>query len=113
MAHIGGLFVGVAYGSDTELVKKILLEIGSQHPKVLRKPAPNVWFREFGDSSLNFELLVWTNEPNLHDFIRSDINFEIDKAFRENGIQIPFPQHDLHLKTAIPLPIQNAAMTRN
>jgi len=97
--------VGVAYGSDTELVKEILLKVAETHPKVLKKPAPDVWFREFGDSSLNFTLLVWTRQPHLHDVIRSDLNFEIDKAFRTHGIEIPFPQRDLHLKSGMSLPV--------
>jgi small-conductance mechanosensitive channel len=97
--------VGVAYGSDTELVRKIMIEIAEKHAKVLKKPAPDVWFREFGDSSLNFSLLIWTTEPHLHDVIRSDLNFAIDKAFREQGVEIPFPQRDLHLRTSIPIPL--------
>ena len=101
--------VSVAYGSDTELVRDILLETAAAHPQVLKKPAPEVWFREFGDSSLNFTLLIWTREPHLHDVIRSDLNFAIDKAFRQQGVEIPFPQHDLHLKSAVPLPLEKIA----
>lgn len=101
--------VGVAYGSDTELVRDTLLEMAATHAKVLKKPSPEVWFREFGDSSLNFTLLVWTREPHLHDVIRSDLNFAIDKAFRQRGVEIPFPQRDLHLRTAVPLPLEKIA----
>lgn len=92
--------VGVAYGSDVERVTRTLLEVAEQTEGVLKKPDPTVWFTEFGNSSLNFELLVWTDEPIYHRVLRSRLNYAIDAAFRRNGIQIPFPQHDLHIKSA-------------
>ncbi|MFC1508881.1 mechanosensitive ion channel family protein [Candidatus Omnitrophota bacterium] len=95
--------VGVSYGSDVERVRETLLKVGNAHPKVLKSPEPKVLFYEFGDSSLNFDLLIWTDKPLNQLFLRSDINFAIVKAFREEGIQIPFPQRDLHVKSAIPI----------
>ena len=94
--------VGVAYGSDTELVKDCLLKVMDSHPDVEKEPAPVVRFAEFGNSSLNFELYFWA-----HIFKRwitiSDLNFAIDKIFRENNIEIPFPQRDLHIRSEKPL----------
>ncbi len=65
----------------------------------LTDPEPRVQFLGFGDSSLNFDLLVWVEDPSRQYFVRSDLNFAVVKAFREGGITIPFPQRDLHLRT--------------
>lgn len=92
--------VGVAYGSDIDLVKKILLDVSVKHQKVLKRPAPSVWFEEFGDSSLNFKLFVWTREPENRFGLRSDLNAMIDSEFRKHHVTIPFPQRDLHFKTS-------------
>ncbi len=95
--------ISVAYGSDMGLVKKVLLELGSKHPKVLDNPGPKVLFKEFGDSSLNLELGIWIRVGSIgRQQLYSDINFAIDKAFRDHGIEIPFPQRDLHVRTAAP-----------
>ncbi len=98
--------VGVAYGSDTKLVKQALLEAASEHPEVLGSPEPQVWFLEFGDSSLNFRLLVWVPDPLSRFRVESDLHFAVDDAFREHGIEIPFPQRDLHLRSAVVLPVE-------
>lgn len=90
--------VGVAYGSDIPKVKGALLEVARNHPDVLRSPAPDVWFLQFGNSSLDFDLLVWTDKPEKQYLLRSQINYAIDEAFRRENITIPFPQHDVHLK---------------
>ncbi|OVE75929.1 hypothetical protein BVX98_06735 [bacterium F11] len=90
--------IGVAYGSDVEKVKQVLLEVADKHPLVLKDPAPYVFFLEFGDSSLNFKLYAWLKQPDIRLKARSELNFAIDKAFRENDITIPFPQRDLHVK---------------
>ncbi len=90
--------VGVAYGSDTNLVSKLLVEAALLHEKVSKKKKPKVWLTEFGDSSLNFKLLFWTQEKFRIEQIKSDINFNINKLFYENGITIPFPQRDVHIK---------------
>jgi len=90
--------IGVEYGSDVQKVKDILLEIADSHPKVLKTPAPEVWFEEFADSSLNFKLLIWIGRAEEEKPIRSDINFAIDEEFRKGNITIPFPQRDINLK---------------
>ena len=92
------LKVGVAYGSDVELVKNILLECANNHPDINRNPKPMVLFKDFGDSSLDFSLLFWTKKTWRIEPIRSDLRFAIDKAFRENSVEIPFPQTDVHIK---------------
>lgn len=92
--------VGVSYGSDTRLVEKVLKEVGKSHIKVIDYPAPTVIFLSFGDSSLNFELRVWTKELWDNESLKSDIRFSIDEAFREHAITIPFPQTDLHIKSS-------------
>jgi len=100
--HVG---VGVSYDSDTALVKKVLLEVGAAHESVLKYPAPDVAFTGFGDSSLDFELLVWIAEPPRQKRIASELCFAIFEAFNEHSIEIPFPQRDLHLRSAETLPI--------
>lgn len=90
--------VGVAYGSDTELVKQLLIEAAQHHEKVLNFPRPFVRFTDFGNSSLDFEVHFWTVEFIRIEDVRSDIRFSIDQAFRENNITIPFPQRDLWFK---------------
>lgn len=89
--------VGVAYGSDTTAVRDALTAACQGNPAVLRTPAPQVFFSSFGDSSLNFTLLVWTREPRRQYEIVSDLNFRIEAILREQGITVPFPQRDLHL----------------
>jgi len=92
--------VGVAYGSDVDKVHDILETIGRAHPEVItdgRAPAPSVLFMGFGDSSLDFELRVRVQRIERRFSVMSDINFSIDKAFREAGVTIPFPQRDLHV----------------
>jgi small-conductance mechanosensitive channel len=89
--------VGVAYGSDVELVRKILVKIAEEQTTVLKEPKPMALFTDFADSSLNFRIaFTLTNSFDVR-FTQSNIRFEIDKAFRENNISIPFPQRDVHL----------------
>jgi small-conductance mechanosensitive channel len=92
--------VGVAYGSDTQLVKKILLEVVKQNGHVLKYPTPIVRFTDFGDSSLNFEVLFWSNDFNRIEDIKSDIRFEIDHEFRKANVEIPFPQRDIWIRSS-------------
>ncbi|MEO9569716.1 MAG: mechanosensitive ion channel domain-containing protein [Polaribacter sp.] len=89
--------VGVAYGSDIELVKNILIEVAKAHPKVLKNISPRVLFTDFADSALQFKLLFVINNSYEHLTIKSDLRFAIDKKFRENNVTIPFPQRDIHL----------------
>jgi len=92
--------IGVAYGSDVELVKRVLLEVAAEKDDVLEDPAPTVFFDSFGDSSLNFELGVWRKTEALRPRrLISDLNFAIDRKFRKHDIEIPFPQRDLHIKS--------------
>lgn len=91
--------VGVAYGSDVRLVERILLEAAKNHSMIVKTPAPFVRFKDFGESSLDFELYFWTANDFLVENIKSDLRFEIDHQFRENKVEIPFPQRDLHFKT--------------
>jgi small-conductance mechanosensitive channel len=90
--------VGVAYNSDIDLVTETLLKAAEDVENVLSDPAPKVQFLKFGDWSLDFRLLVWTNRPRLHTQIRSDINYRLEKLFREARIEIPFPQTELRLR---------------
>jgi small-conductance mechanosensitive channel len=89
--------VGVAYGSDVQLVKKLLLEAVLHHKDILKEPQPNVLFTDFGESSLNFKVAFTINDSFNARFPKSDIRFEIDRLFRENNITIPFPQRDIHI----------------
>ncbi len=89
--------VGVAYGSDTERVQATLLAVAAAEPRVLAAPPPEVRFDSFGESSLDFSLLVWVADPREDLRISSALRFSIDRAFRAAGIHIPFPQRDVHL----------------
>ena len=96
------IIVGVAYGSDVDRVRELLLEVASQHRMVLKKPLPIVLFNDFGDNALLFELLIPINRSFESNIVKSDIRFAIDKAFRENNIEIPFPQRVVHLPKNTP-----------
>lgn len=92
--------VGVSYNEDPEKIKTILLEVADKNPHVLKKPEPSVLFDEYGDSSLNFYLAVWTSthtdKPRI---LKSELYFEIFKEFKKHKVEIPFPQRDIHIKT--------------
>ena len=94
--------VGIAYGSDTILAHKTLLQVCREHPLVLEHPEPTVFFVSFGDSSLNFEVRAFVSEPTNTGRTRiiHDLHMAIDKACRQNDITIAFPQRDLHFKTS-------------
>ncbi|MCK5400770.1 MAG: mechanosensitive ion channel [Flavobacteriaceae bacterium] len=89
--------VGVAYGSDVELVKKLLIEAAKNHPSVLKKPEPLVLFTNFGDSSLDFRLIFTLNNSFKAMIPKSDLRFKVNQLFKENNITIPYPQRDVHL----------------
>lgn len=92
--------VGVAYGSDLQKVSEALIAAGSEHPKALQDPAPSVFLKQFGDSSIDFELVVWSEEMSYRPArFKSDLNFLIERKLREAGIEIPFPQRDVYLKS--------------
>ncbi len=91
--------VGVAYGSDVDKVTRILLECADRQEKISSSPKPFVRFKDFGNSSLDFQLFFWTTENFRVEFIKSEIRYKIDAAFRAEGVQIPFPQRDVHIRS--------------
>jgi small-conductance mechanosensitive channel len=94
--------VGVAYGSDVNKVRDALVAAGRSNPKVLEDPAPSVFLKQFGESSIDFELVVWSTEmSNRPARFKSDLNFAIEEKLREAGIEIPFPQRDLHIRSGV------------
>ncbi len=95
------IVVGVAYGSDVALVRDTLLEIAHKTPKVLKHPAPDVLFSDFGDSALIFRLRLWTDIENMLK-VETAVRFEIDRLFRERSIEISFPQRDIHIRSWLP-----------
>ncbi len=92
------VLVGVDYQSQSQEVKKILLDIAKDNPYVVDYPAPNVRLTSFGDSALDFELIFFSRNYMIIEDIKSDLRFEIDKRFKENNISIPFPQRTVHVK---------------
>ncbi|MCF8304519.1 MAG: mechanosensitive ion channel [Bacteroidales bacterium] len=95
------LSVGVAYGSDVQKVRQILLECARVHPNVSKEIEPFVRFTDFGNSSLDFELLFWSTNIFRIENVLSDLRFEIDRKFREKQVTIPFPQRDVHIRTQV------------
>ncbi|MCR9153238.1 MAG: mechanosensitive ion channel family protein [Croceimicrobium sp.] len=90
-----GVDVGVAYGSDTQKVEKLLLEAAAENQDVIAKPEPIVFFKDFGESSLDFTLFFFSRNLFRIERTKSDLRFAIDKKFRENNVAIPFPQRDI------------------
>jgi len=92
--------VGISYNEDPEKIRKLLTEVVNENHGVLSSPEPYIRFEGFGDSSLNFDVLVWTSEyidrPKI---LRSELYYEIFAKFKEHNIEIPFPQQDIHLKS--------------
>ncbi len=91
--------VGVAYGSDVDHVIETLEGVAAEHGEICESPAARVRFRQFGESSLDFELLSWIERPVDRGRIRHELGCSVYKAFLKNGIEIPFPQRDLHVRT--------------
>jgi potassium efflux system protein len=90
--------VGIAYGSDTELACRLLRQAAEEHANVLTNPPIAVLFRAFGDSALNFELRCFIAEPGVSLGTVHDLNMRINQLFRENGVEIAYPQMDLHIR---------------
>jgi len=91
--------VGVAYGSDLAKVLELLLAAAAGHEAVVKDPAPSAIFTAFGNSSIDFELRVWIGDISRRQVVRSELGQAVDRLFREAGVEIPFPQRDLHLRT--------------
>jgi potassium-dependent mechanosensitive channel len=94
--------VGVAHGSDVNKVREALIAAGRSNPHVLPDPAPSVFLTQFGENAIDFELVVWSSEMSHRPSrFKSDLNFAIEEKFREAGIEIPFPQRDLHIRSGV------------
>ena len=94
--------VGVAYGSDISKVGEALLTAGRENANTLKEPVPTVFLKQFGDNSIDFELVVWSSEMSARPSrYRSDLNFAIEQKFREAGIEFAFPQRDLHIRDGV------------
>jgi small-conductance mechanosensitive channel len=94
--------VGVSYGSNPKQVEKILLDVANNNSDVIKHKPIEVWFTEYGDSSLNFTLLVWTDVRKVGVLaMRSSLYYNIFEALKEAGIAIPFPQRDLHIRSGL------------
>ena len=91
--------IGVSYGSDLYKVKQSIIDICSSHPEVLKNPPPGVYFANFGESMLDLLMICWVNDYKEKFRITDELNMEIKKKFEEQGIEIPFPQRDIHIKT--------------
>jgi small-conductance mechanosensitive channel len=91
--------VGVSYGSDVDQVCELLKNIALEHPEIMKTPEPRVRLRSFGASSLDFELMGWIDHPELRGRIRHELHMNIYKGFAEAGVEIPFPQQDVHVKS--------------
>ncbi len=99
--------VGVAYGSDVNKVREALLAAASENANTLKDPAPSVFLEKFGENSIDFELVVWSSEMSYRPRrYRSDLNFAMEQKLREAGIEIAFPQRDLHIRSGV-LKVQN------
>ena len=106
--------VGIAYGSDIDKVRAALIAAGKENPHTLSDPEPSVFLEKFGDSSIEFELVVWSSEMSYRPRrYRSDLNFAIEQKLREAEIELAFPQRDLHIRSGV-LQVQNVgASDRN
>ena len=99
--------VGVAYGSDVKKVREALLAAASENANTLKDPAPSVFLEKFGENSIDFELVAWSSEMSYRPGrYRSDLNFAMEQKLREAGIEIAFPQRDLHIRSGV-LKVQN------
>ncbi|MFQ5630063.1 MAG: mechanosensitive ion channel family protein [bacterium] len=100
--------VGVSYDSDLDTVLQSLQEVADENHEVLKKPAPEVLLMNFGDSSWDMQLRVWIKDPKRHRNVRSDLNCAIVHKFRQNHVEIPFPQRDLHVRSPLPVPLSSS-----
>jgi small-conductance mechanosensitive channel len=98
--------VGVAYGSDTREVERLIRKVLEEHERIVDDPTPLVLFHAFGDSALVFRALFWIRDVTLRGVVASDVRFRIDECFREAGVVMAFPQRDVHLDTRGPLAVR-------
>ncbi len=108
--------VGVSYASDPAEIRKVLTQVAAANSDVLPQPPPDVIFTGFGDNSIDFQLRVWTeSKVQTYPTLKSDLYFAIFQAFRDNGIEIPFPQRDLHIRSVdLPIPVrQDSPLSNN
>ena len=93
--------VGVGYNSDPQKIRDLLLQVAAENPNVLQDPKPDVIFTDYGDNSLNFSLRVWTSQrAHTPAILKSDLYFTLFRVFSDHGIELPFPQRDLHLRSS-------------
>jgi small-conductance mechanosensitive channel len=102
--------VGVSYSSDIDLVIRALTEVAREHPDILKIPEPTVLLKEFGDSSWNMLLRVWLGSTRRYYKIKSELNIGIVRKFHDYGVEIPFPQRDLHVRSPLPLPLKQESI---
>ena len=103
--------VSVAYGSDIVKVRDTLLAVAGENRHTLKEPVPGVFLENFGENAIDFKLVVWSSEMSARPSrYRSDINFAIAEKFREAGIEMPFPQRDLHIRSGV-LKVENVTET--
>jgi small-conductance mechanosensitive channel len=103
----------VAYGSDVEKVKELLLSVARENPQALKEPAPSVFFDSFAENGFKFELAVWTEEMTFNPRrFRSNLNYAIEKKFRDNKIEVPLAQREIHLRSGTLVLQQPAASDR-
>lgn len=103
--------IGVAYGTDVDRVLQLLRQASGKHHEILPDPEPQVLFVGFGESALDFELRVWVRELSLRLEVRSAVLAEVDRLFRSEGIEIPFPQRDLHVRSIDPRALDSVLRT--
>jgi len=96
------ILIGVSYDSDPEMVSDILLKAAKANRRTLSYPSPVVYFSGFGDSSLDFEVRIFINNVDDRIPVKNELRFEIFKQFKEAGVEIPYPQRDLHLRSLVP-----------
>ena len=90
--------VGVSYDTDPKRVERLLLKVGESHEMALENPEPFVRFQRFGDSSLDFDLIIYVKDKNYMFQVKSELHYSIYELFKKEGIEIPFPQRDLNIK---------------
>ncbi len=100
--------VGVSYNSDLDVVLRCLREVAEETDGVLNDPKPDVLLDGFGDSAWNMRLRCWLRNPKRRPVVRSQINCAIVRKFHENGVEIPFPQRDVHMRSSVPLPVSTS-----